>query len=183
MPRVIIAMVSAALLSGCSATMHVSEVEGEESLPRAAEIHAVVDDWHRAAAEADLDAYLGAIAEDGVFLGSDDWERWPRDKFLAYAKPHFDQGKGWTFLPRDRVVAFSADGRTAWFDEKLDSEHMGLCRGTGVLERRDGRWKIVHYSLTITIPNDLVGEVKQRIDAYKSESADLNRGTDQSPDS
>ena len=183
MSRVIIAIVSAALLSGCSATMQVSENDGEESLPRAAEIHAVVDDWHRAAAEADLDAYFGAIAEDGVFLGSDDWERWPRGEFLDFAKPHFDEGKGWTFLPRERVVAFSADGRTAWFDEKLDSEHMGLCRGTGVLQRRDGRWKIVHYSLTITIPNDLVGEVKQRIDAYKSESADPNRGTDQSPDS
>ncbi|MCH7960963.1 MAG: nuclear transport factor 2 family protein [Planctomycetes bacterium] len=157
--------------------------DGDEAPPDAAEIDAVVDDWHRAAAAADLDGYFGAIAEDGVYLGSDDWERWPRDEFLAFAKPHFDQGKGWTFLPRDRVVAFSADGRTAWFDEKLDSEHMGLCRGTGVLQRRDGRWKIVHYSLTITIPNDLVGEVKQRIDEHKAEPDDSDGGTGRSPDS
>ncbi len=179
MPRVLIAIVSAGLLSGCSVTMYVSDVDIDEHGPRAAEINAVVDEWHRAAAEADLDAYFGAIAEDGVFLGSDDWERWPRDKFLDFAKPYFDDGRGWTFLPRERVVAFSADGRTAWFDEKLDSEHMGLCRGTGVLERRDGRWKIVHYSLTITIPNDLVDEVKQRIDDYRAEPGGENGGTDQ----
>jgi hypothetical protein len=53
----------------------------------------------------------------------------------------------------------------AWFDEDLDTANMGLCRGSGVLELRNGRWRILQYNLSIPIPNPLTSEVTARIAA------------------
>ena len=115
----------------------------------------VLDDWHAAAAEANEERYFGYFAPDGVFLGTDAGERWTVDEFRAYAHPHFAAGRGWTYAPSDRHVMFSADGRMAWIDEKLDNEKYGQLRGTGVLRYAGGRWKLTHYSMSFTIPNEI----------------------------
>ena len=120
---------------------------------------AVLDDWHAAAAVADEERYFGHFASDGVFLGTDDSERWTVAAFRAYAHARFSEGQGWTYVPRDRNVAFSSDGRVAWFDEKLDNEAYGRVRGTGVLGRTADGWKIIHYSLSFPIPNDVARAV------------------------
>jgi hypothetical protein len=36
---------------------------------------------------------------------------------------------------------------------------MGTCRGSGVLEKKQGQWKIKHYVLSIEIPNSDVQSV------------------------
>ena len=46
----------------------------------------------------------------------------------------------------------------AWFDELLDTQ-MKLCRGSGVLQKIDGKWKIAHYVLSIAVPNENVAEL------------------------
>lgn len=130
-------------------------------------VGSVLDRFHQAAASADEEVYFALIAPDGVFIGTDATERWSKDAFRAYAHPHFAAGRGWTFVPRDRHIVFAADGRTAWFDEMLDSASYGECRGTGVLQLRDGRWLIEQYHLTIPIPNELAKEVVGRIRAAK----------------
>ena len=56
-----------------------------------------------------------------------------------------------------------ASGDTAWFDERLENEHYGECRGTGVLRKADGRWRIAQYNLSIPVPNDLASELVERI--------------------
>ena len=126
-------------------------------------VEATLDRFHIAAAVADEKEYFDLIAPVGVFLGTDATERWDRESFRAFAKPYFDQGKGWAFSPRDRHVALSAGGDVAWFDELLDSASYGECRGTGVLEKIGGEWKIQQYHLTIPIPNALAKEVVERI--------------------
>ncbi len=128
-----------------------------------ASIEAVLDDFHAAASEADEERYFAHFAPTGVFFGTDASERWTRDQFRAYAHPHFSQGKGWTYHPRDRHVAVSGGGDTAWFDEMLDNAKYGECRGTGVLLRLDGVWKIEQYHLTIPIPNELSGDFVAKI--------------------
>jgi ketosteroid isomerase-like protein len=129
-----------------------------------AAVGAVLDAFHAAAAHADETAYFALLAPNAVFLGTDAGERWEVPAFRAFAHPYFAQGKGWTFVPRNRHVDFSRDGRVAWFDELLDSATYGECRGSGVLERGDdGGWRIVQYHLTIPIPNDLAKEVVARI--------------------
>jgi hypothetical protein len=40
---------------------------------------------------------------------------------------------------------------------------LGETRGSGVLLREDGRWRVAQYNLTIPIPNELAGDVALRI--------------------
>jgi ketosteroid isomerase-like protein len=121
----------------------------------AAKVEAVLDDFHAAASAADEERYFSHFAAAGVFLGTDATERWTRDEFRAFVHPYFARGQGWTYQPRDRHVAVSAGGGTAWFDELLDNAKYGECRGTGVLQRAAGEWKIEQYHLTIPMPNEL----------------------------
>ena len=129
-------------------------------------VGAVLDAFHAAASRADETAYFDLLAENAVFLGTDSSERWDKEAFRAFAHPYFSQGKGWTFRPRDRHLQAARDGGVLWFDEKLDSDSYGECRGSGVVERQsDGRWRITQYNLTIPIPNDLAKEFVARIRA------------------
>jgi ketosteroid isomerase-like protein len=128
-----------------------------------AAVNSMLDGWHAAASRADEAGYFGAMAPEFVFLGTDATERWDRDAFRAFAHPYFAKGKAWTFTPHDRHVVFSPAGDVAWFDEKLDSASYGDCRGTGVVRRIDGAWRIAHYNLTIPIPNDLAKSVVSMI--------------------
>lgn len=127
----------------------------------------VLDDWHLAAASADESRYFAHAAPDFVFLGTDSSERWNLASFRAFAHPYFEKGKAWTFTPRERHVNFSPAGDMAWFDEKLDSASYGDTRGSGVLRRVNGEWKIAQYNLTIPIPNELANEVVAKIRAGK----------------
>jgi hypothetical protein len=130
-----------------------------------ADVNRVVDEWHRAASTANEEHYFGAMAPEFVFLGTDATERWDVAAFRAYAHPHFASGKGWTFVPRERHVIFSPDGNVAWFDEKLDNAKYGECRGSGVLRRDRGTWKLAHYNLTMPVPNELALSVADMIRA------------------
>ena len=141
----------------------------------AAAVESTLDDFHRAASEADGDAYFDLFAAEGVFLGTDATERWTVDEFRAYAKPHFDRGRGWTYTPLERHVSISDGGDTAWFDERLHNDGLGATRGSGVLVRRDGVWKVVQYNLTIPVPNELAVEVVERIRELEAE-ADQDAG-------
>ena len=131
-------------------------------------VAAVLDDLHDAASKADYDRYFGLYATDAIFLGTDATERWSIDEFKAYARPSFEQGRGWTYVPTSRWVSVSADGNTAWFDETLENASYGECRGSGVLVNKDGRWLITQYNLTIPIPNALANEFADRIKVESS---------------
>jgi hypothetical protein len=130
-----------------------------------AQVAAVLDDWHAAAAAADEARYFAHFTKDAVFLGTDGTERWTRDEFKAWAHPFFARKKAWSFKSVTRHVAFSKDGQVAWFDEALDTPNMGPCRGSGVLVRYGSKWWIAQYNLSIPIPNALTDEVKARIEA------------------
>ena len=132
-------------------------------------VDAVLDDFHRAASEADGRTYFGLFDPDGVFLGTDATERWTVEEFRVYAMPHFDRARGWTYTPLERHVTISDDGSTAWFDERLYNEGLGETRGSGVLVRRDGAWKVAQYNLTIPVPNELAAEVVERIRALEAD--------------
>lgn len=133
--------------------------------PQAAEaaVSRVLDDFHDAAAKADFERYFGHFARESVFLGTDATEHWTVEEFKEYARPSFDAGRGWTYVPTSRHVYLSADRDTAWFDELLDNQSYGETRGTGVLVLEDGSWKIAQYHLTIPIPNELARQVVEMI--------------------
>jgi ketosteroid isomerase-like protein len=139
------------------------------ALPEA-QVSGLLDSWHAAAAAADEAKYFGFFTTDAVFLGTDATERWTRDEFRAYAHPHFAKGKAWSFRPESRHVSFSADGSVAWFDELLDTPNLGPSRGSGVLVREKGQWRIAQYNLSVPIPNDLMDEFKKRIEDHDKKS-------------
>jgi uncharacterized protein (TIGR02246 family) len=134
--------------------------------PAQAAVAAVLDDWHAAAAAADESRYFKHFAPDAVFLGTDGTERWTVEEFRRYAHPYFVKGRAWSFKPVGRHVSFSADGAVAWFDEALETPNLGPARGSGVLVRINGAWKIAHYDLSVPIPNALMKELKERIAAH-----------------
>ncbi len=124
-----------------------------------------LDDFHDAAANADFDRYFDHFTANGIFLGTDATERWDVDAFKAFAKPYFDQGRGWKYTSIERHIYISEDGTTAWFDERLENANLGECRGSGVLVRVDDAWKISQYNLTVPIPNGLVMGFVEKIRA------------------
>lgn len=123
-----------------------------------AKINSVLDSWHKAAAEAKFDTYFGMMSEESIFIGTDATENWNKKDFMAFAKPYFDKGKAWNFTALERHVYFDKSGKTAWFDELLNTQ-MKICRGSGVLVKTGNEWKIKHYVLSMTIPNDNTNEV------------------------
>lgn len=122
------------------------------------DINKVLDTWHSAAANADYDSYFNLMTADGVFIGTDATENWQNEAFKIFSKPYFDAGKAWSFTAVERNVYIDEEANMAWFDELLDTQ-MKLCRGSGVMKKIDGDWKIAHYVLSIVIPNENVSEV------------------------
>ena len=122
------------------------------------EITYFLDQWHKAAAETNFDAYFSAMAEESIYIGTDATENWNKKQFQAFAKPYFDRGKAWSFNAIERNIYYSKDGKLVWFDELLSTQ-MKICRGSGVLVQENGQWKIKHYVLSMTIPNDTTDEV------------------------
>jgi SnoaL-like domain len=105
-----------------------------------------------------FDDYMNAMTSDAIYIGTDATENWNKTEFMAFAKPYFDKGKSWSFTALERHIYLSKDQKTAWFDELLNTQ-MKICRGSGVLVKIGNGWKIQHYVLSMTIPNDNSSEV------------------------
>ena len=121
-------------------------------------INLLLDNWHKAAAEAKFDIYFGYLSDESIFIGTDATENWNKKQFMDFAKPYFDKGKAWNFTAIERNIYFDKSGKLAWFDELLNTQ-MKICRGSGVIVKEGKEWKIKHYVLSMTIPNDNINEV------------------------
>ena len=121
-----------------------------------------LDGFHQAAAESDFDSYFSRFTADATFLGTDASERWSVEQFKQYAKPAFDEGKGWSYENLERNIVIADDNEIAWFDEIMFNKTLGKCRGTGVLIKHDGQWKLATYSLAMLIPNDIAYDIGKR---------------------
>jgi len=119
----------------------------------AGQLDALIDKWHRDVAEFKYDDYFGFMDERFIFLGTDPSERWTKAQFAEFCKPHFEKKSTWDFKPLWRNWYFSEDGKTAWFEEQLNT-WMQECRASGVLMKINDEWKIVHYNLTVLIENE-----------------------------
>ena len=120
-----------------------------------AAIAAVIDDFHDAAAHGDNARYLGHMTDDAVFMGTDEWERWPKQPdFVDYVGGRFKDGIGWTYRSVQRNIRLADAGNIAWFDEVIFSETSGRFRGTGVVVLESGTWKIAHYAMSFLVFNE-----------------------------
>ncbi len=130
------------------------------------EVLDLLDQLHAAAAKADGSAYFALYAPEAVFIGTDAGERWTLEQFHAYTDPLFAKGKGWMYTPRASARNVSlvppekgGELSVAWFDELLDNEKYGTCRGTGVVRKVEGKWRVCQYHLTFPVPNDVAERV------------------------
>jgi ketosteroid isomerase-like protein len=140
------------LLCSAFATTAVEENKEKDN------INKMLDAWHKAAAEAKYDDYFNYMTADAIFIGTDAMENWNKAEFQAFAKPYFNKGKAWSFTALKRNIYFDKSGKIAWFDELLNTQ-MKICRGSGVLVKIGQEWRIKHYVLSMTVPNDNVDEV------------------------
>jgi ketosteroid isomerase-like protein len=147
----ILAVLIVLTLSGCKSMMENQTISKEN-------INVTLDSWHKAAADANYENYFAMMTNDAIFIGTDATENWNKTDFQAFAKPFFDKGKAWSFTAIERHIYFDETGETAWFDELLNTQ-MKICRGSGVLVKIGKEWKIKHYVLSMTIPNDNTNEV------------------------
>jgi ketosteroid isomerase-like protein len=128
-----------------------------------ASVDTVLDEFHAAAAAADEERYAATMTDDVVFLGTAPGERWEGAVWRHFVHSFFSRGKGWAYEPSDRTVVIAADGHVAWFDETVENPHFGACRGSGVLRREGGEWRVAQYNLTIPVPDDFVPELVEKI--------------------
>jgi uncharacterized protein YihD (DUF1040 family) len=151
--RKIIVVIIGLIVIGCKSKQATNQINQES------EINLVLNNWHKAAAEANFNNYFNSMTDDAIFIGTDATENWNKQEFIKFAKPYFDKGKAWNFSALERNIYFSSDKKTAWFDELLNTQ-MKICRGSGVLVLDEkGNWKIKQYVLSMTIPNDHTDEV------------------------
>jgi len=131
------------------------------------DIDTTIQNWHKAAAQADFESYFNLMTPDAIFIGTDPTENWNNADFKTFAKPYFDAGKAWSFTDLERNIFVEKDATIAWFDELLNTQ-MGICRGSGVLQKTDKGWKIKHYVLSIAIPNENVKEITALKETFDS---------------
>lgn len=162
MKLTLIGMIVSVVLLGCQTTT----APDKEAM--SGQINQLMDNWHHAAAKADAPAYFGALNSDAVFIGTDALENWKKEAFFDWSKKYFERGKAWDFTAIDRNVYFSDDGKIAWFDELLDTPNLGICRGSGVIRMTDTGWKIEHYVLSVTSPNETVDKVTELNKAFEA---------------
>ncbi|PJA70460.1 DUF4440 domain-containing protein [Candidatus Pacearchaeota archaeon CG_4_9_14_3_um_filter_31_7] len=127
------------------------------------EIDTLLTNWHHAAAIADAKTYFGYLAEDAIFLGTDAKERWTKKEFEKWAEPWFKKKSAWNIYATKRNIYLSYDETYAWFDEVLVAG-FGPARGSGILIKTKLGWKIKHYNLAMTIPNEIVKDVKPLVE-------------------
>lgn len=122
------------------------------------QINVKLDDWHKAAANAEFKPYFNLFSDSGIYIGTDSSEIWTVEEFKAFSKPYFDKGNAWSFKATNRNVYISRKSDVVWFDEILDT-WMGTCRGSGVFQDHNGHWKLEQYVLSLAVPNEKMDSV------------------------
>ncbi|MCS0581806.1 nuclear transport factor 2 family protein [Massilia pinisoli] len=135
------------------------------------QVNAFVDGWHDDAAHARM-RYFDKMAPDGVYIGTDRSELWQRDAFREWGRTYFEgRQAAWVFHPTRRNVYATPDGALIWFDELLDTENMGHCMASGVIRRTAAGFEIVHYQLSLAVPNEVAKQVLGIVTAAEARAA------------
>ena len=142
------------------------------------DIENVLNTFHQAAADANQDLYFSLLDEQAIFLGTDGSERWNKQEFAKFVTPYFSKGQGWLYQPGQRNITLVSQSNSnetlAFFDELLENNNYGQCRGTGVLRLTSSGWKILQYNLSIPVPNGIASNVVEKIQRYQQNSSSNN---------
>jgi len=81
----------------------------------------------------------------------------------------FNQGNGWLYQVKERNISLIKHSKVAFFDEILENQKYGFCRGSGVLIQTEQGWKISQYNLSFLVPNGVAKTVVEQIKHFKQE--------------
>ncbi len=118
--------------------------------------------WHQAARDADEELFFSMMAEGATFVGTDDGEIWSKAAFREASKQKFEAAPAWSMTQTHLRIAWISR-TTVCFVELLESERLGPCRGSGCVQMKDGAWKVMHYVLSFSVPNDAIDAVKAAV--------------------
>lgn len=153
-------LAAAVLFLGLTGLAGLAHAEADAALTK--QVNAFVDEWHGDAASARL-TFFDKMAPDGVYIGTDRTELWRRDEFKTWARKYFDRKSAWNFKATRRNVYASSDKSLIWFDELLDTPNMGPCMASGVIRKTAKGFEIVHYQLSMAVPNEVADQVTRLI--------------------
>ncbi len=132
-------------------------------------VNRAIEDFHVAFARGDSERARANLAEGAVVLVPDGTRRWTRDELSAGGENAWD---AWPRRGGGRRVTIDPSGAVAWFDEVVEHAAWGPCRGSGVLVKIDGVWKISQYQYAYSIPRGASGEALKAIRPAPSARAD-----------
>ena len=159
MKKIILALLCAISLFSCGEEASKSINNNDQDAAKEKEfITAMLDSFNLAAANADYNRYFSFFTANATFNGTDATENWTKEAFMIWAKPYFDKKTTWNFKALKRNIYFGLHPDIAWFDEILSTQ-MKICRGSGVIVKCNGHWKVQQYVLSMTIPNEKIKEV------------------------
>lgn len=169
MKKSVVVLFSILVFWGCSEPEKVSKLQVTNIKIT---VDSLLNNWHKAAAEANFENYFSVIDSVSVIIGTDATEYWTNKQFAEFCKPYFDKGEAWDFKTIERNVYVSNTADVVWFNELLDT-WMGPCRGSGVLEKSGDDWKIKQYIFSVTAPNeDILEVIKVK---FKSDSVFMSK--------
>ena len=79
-----------------------------------AQITTTLDNWHKAAANADYNSYFDAMTENSIFIGTDATENWNKEAFQKFAKPYLGKVKARKFTEIERIIDVSKSVKRTW---------------------------------------------------------------------
>lgn len=156
--KILLASILSLLLFSCNTPVETPKPDSTNIEADKAQIAAMLDSFNTAAARSDYDSYFSFYTNDATFIGTDATENWDKTAFMVWAKPYFDKKSTWNFTALERNIFFGDHADIAWFDELLNTQ-MKICRGSGVVVKREGKWMVQQYVLSTTIPNSLIDTV------------------------
>ncbi len=121
-------------------------------------LDSLVNAWHKAASTGDENVFFEMMKPEGIYIGTDPTELWTAEEMEIWAAQYFQRDTAWHFTPIERNWYFSDAADVAWFDELLDT-WMGVCRASGVMEKRGQHWQLRHYHLSVTVLNEKMDQL------------------------
>ena len=126
------------------------------------EAKAVVNEMIQAFESKDMDLFSKITAHDAdmVNFGTDAAERWVGwDALKEAVEKQFASFDKIKLTVRDQSVKVDPSGNAGWFSEVVDWDivaqgkptHIEGSRITGVVEKRDGRWIIVQFHISVPV--------------------------------
>lgn len=169
------------LIGGSQSSVTKTSAQSDNAAQAKASIDQMLTRFRNAAENADGKEYFGCLDKDGIFLGTDEKERFTLETLKATFGPNFEKGMGWKRDIKQRYIFVGPNNQIGWFEEHAQRENLGAMRTTGVVRKTEDGWKIVQYNVSFPVPNEVVNDVAAIIRKSKESAGTKTKATNETP--